>query len=91
MKRRGVGDPVGFGFRRKPLHDGHAGDIDDADLVLAPVRGVDLLALGDVRDAFDAGHVGHGLDHRVRPKVDHVQESRAQMGRQEVVIVVIDG
>jgi hypothetical protein len=35
VKRRGVGDAIGLGFRRKLLDDGHALEIDDADLVLA--------------------------------------------------------
>jgi hypothetical protein len=90
VKRRSVGNAIGFGFGRNPLDHSHASEIDHADLVFSPVRRVNLLALGDVCDAFDAGHSADGLDHRVRPKVDYVQEPGGEMSRQQIVVVFID-
>src|SRR5256885_14318965 len=46
--------PVRLLFRRKFLDDAHARQIDDANLVLSPVRGIDLPAFCDVGNAFDA-------------------------------------
>src|SRR6185503_4248752 len=90
VKRRSVSDAIGFGFGRNSLDHGHASEIDHADLVFSPVRRVNLLALGNVCYAFDAGHSADALDHRVRPKIDYVQESGGEMSRQQVVVVFID-
>src|SRR5437660_8047807 len=40
----GIGDPIRLLFGWKPLDDAHAGQIDDANLVFTPVRGIDLPA-----------------------------------------------
>src|SRR5262249_38125463 len=66
VEGRRIGDAVGLRFRWKSLDDTSARQINDADLVLTPVRRIDLLAFGDVGDAFDARYVADGLDHRVR-------------------------
>src|SRR5207249_6895726 len=79
-----------FLFRWKSLDDAHARQIDDPNLVFSPVRGIDLPAFGDVGNAFDARHVTDGLDHRIRPQIHYVQEAGAEMGREQVVVVLID-
>src|SRR4030095_9880173 len=57
VEGRSVGDPVRLLFRRQSLDDAHARQIDDANLVLSPVRGIDLPAFGDVGNAFHARYV----------------------------------
>src|SRR5207248_2189221 len=90
VEGRGIGDPIRLLFGWKPLDDAHARQIDDTNLVFSPVRGIDLPAFGDVGNAFDTRHVTDGLDHRVRPQIHYVQEAGAEMGREQVVVVLID-
>src|SRR4029453_4690738 len=90
VEGRGVGDPVRLVFRWKSLDDTHTRQIDYANLVFSPVRGIDLPAFGDVSNAFDARYVTDGLDDRIRPQVDYVQEAGAEMSGEQVVVVLVD-
>src|SRR6267142_5375670 len=57
VEGRGVRDSVGLLFRWQSLDDAHERQIDDANRVFSPGRGIDLPAFGDVGNAFDARDV----------------------------------
>src|SRR5579864_887776 len=69
----------------------HLAQVDHADFVLMPVRGVDLVKIGDVLHAFHAGDVRDGLHQLVGLEIDHVEDAGAEMGGEQVAIVVVDG
>src|SRR5689334_15247318 len=58
MEGSGIRDPVRLVLGGNLLHDLHLTKIYDANLVLMPVRRVDLAAFADVGDALDSGDVG---------------------------------
>src|SRR5205823_2655089 len=51
LKRRGVHAAIRLGRGWQSLHNRHGPQIDDANLVLSPVRRVDLVHAGDVLQA----------------------------------------
>src|SRR3989442_4891632 len=65
-------------------------DRSTTPIVFSPQFAVYLPAFGDVGHAFDAGYVPDGLDHLVRRQIYDVQEAGAEMGSEQVVVVLID-
>src|SRR5215470_8036082 len=64
--------------------------IHDADLFLAPIRRVYLLGLGNEFESSDAGKTWNRLHDFVRPHVNHIQDSWAEVSREQKVILVVD-
>src|SRR5262249_35765788 len=71
-----VGDTVRLGLGGDLLHDLHLAEIDDADLVLVPVRRIDLTAFADVGDALDSGYIADRRHDGVVPEIDHMEQPR---------------
>jgi hypothetical protein len=84
VERSGIRDPIRLVLGGDFLHDFHLTEIDDADLVLMPVRRVDLAAFADVGDALDARHVGDRRHNRVVPQIDHVEQPRCEVCREQL-------
>src|SRR6267378_7767286 len=61
-----------------------------AGSITTRVGRIGLPAFGDVGNAFDARYVTDGLDHRIRREIYNVEEAGAEMGREQVVVVLID-
>src|SRR6185437_6138997 len=72
---------VRLGGRAKPLHNAHSVQIDDADLLLAPVGGVDLSEPWHVFESRDPRNAGDGFDPLVRADVNDIENSRPEMRR----------
>jgi hypothetical protein len=65
-------------------------EIDDANLILPPIRGVKLMQLGNESDPFNPRQVWDGLHHGLGAEVDDIQQPRRQMSSEEVVAVTVD-
>ena len=59
-------------------------------MVVAGVGSVNLFQVGDVFDAFDAGHAGNRVDDYVGAQINDVQVSRAHVRAEKQVVVGID-
>src|SRR6266568_9429832 len=77
-KWRGVHASVRLCCGRQSLRHRHRLQIDDADLVFAPIRRVYLLQARNILQPSDPGNAGYCLD---RLRVDDIEDSRAEMGR----------
>src|SRR5262249_57637901 len=85
-KRRGVHTSVRLIGRRKALDDRHSPKIDNADLVLSPIGGVDLVQTGNVFQSGNTGHARYGFDQLVRLEIDDVEDARTKVRREEILI-----
>ena len=88
-KRGSIGAAIRLGGGRQHAHNDHLAKINHPDLLFTPVRGVCLVKRGYIFNAGDTGQTGDCLYECVGSHIDHVQNSRAQMGRQEIVILII--
>src|SRR5215470_8451707 len=91
MEWGSVGDAVWLVLRRDLLDDLHLAEVDDTDLVLVPVRGVDLVALVDVRETFDSGNARNRSHDGVALELDHVEDPGGEMRGKQITTLVVDG
>ena len=77
-------------FPRQPSTRYRSTTVSVAGSITTRVGRIGLPAFGDVGNAFDARYVTDGLDHRIRREIYDVEEAGAEMGREQVVVVLID-
>lgn len=79
--RRRIGASVRLGGGGKPLDNAHFVQIDNADLLLTPIGGVDLSEPWHIFESSDPRNTGDGFDQLVRADVDDIENARPEMCR----------
>src|SRR5690348_10791930 len=65
--------------------------VDNSDLLLAPIGGVNLASLRNEFEASDTGNPANRFNHFVCLHVDHVQNPWSQVSRKQKLLRIVSG